>query len=151
MTSPRCPQRVMSLSNTSLLSAPGWNNTCKPSFKRGLKGRGRGWGGRGLGPIGSIGPTGPGSHMAPQGPTGVEVVPVVWVVEGNLAPIWRRQSDNLEAWPIWSNLASTNLAANYQAGPRQTGPRQIGIRLLDANLAVWQPGALLPNYIRLPS
>ena len=41
-----------------------------------------------------------------------------WVVEANLAPIWRRQSGNLAKLPIWCNLAMHNLAIwkNTQSG-----------------------------------
>ena len=42
-----------------------------------------------------------------------------WVVEVNLAPIWRGQSDNLAESPIWFNLAAHKNIQSGQSGKNE--------------------------------
>ena len=46
-----------------------------------------------------------------------------WIVEVNLAPIWRGQSDNLAESPIWFNLAAQKKIQSGQSGKNKKLPK----------------------------
>ena len=62
-----------------------------------------------------------------------------WVVEGDLAVIWRARSGDLAALLIWHDLALPDLASIWQSG----GIEKVNANELNADLAkrvIWQRG-----------
>ena len=65
--------------------------------------------------------------------------PKNWVVEGDLAVIWRTRSGDLAALLIWHDLALPDLASIWQSG----GIEKVNANELNADLAkrvIWQRG-----------
>ena len=63
----------------------------------------------------------------------------IWVVEGDLAVIWRARSGDLAAVLIWRDLALPDLASIWQSG----GIEKVNAKELNADLAkrvIWQRG-----------